>query len=446
MKYRSRRILPAVAVAASLGLILAACSGGGDAQKIDAKAPAHLSGTISLWHYFTDREGAAVQSVVNDFEKLNPDVKVVVHSGQDSDKLAKVIASSSGTVDVALMGGTSNVGVLCSSGAFTDLGGYLTRDKVDMSQLTPAGKAFTSYKDDQCALPMLTDGYGLYYNTDILKAAGFTAPPTTLDQLETMALALTKYNPDGSIKSLGFDPLMNFYETTPEKLAPATGATWMKDGKSSISKSPGWAELMTWQKAFVDKIGYAKLKAFTSGLGDEWSAHNAFQTGQVAMMLDGEWRVAFIEDQTPKLHYETAPFPVAADHSELYGSTYTMGTIGGIAKGSKNPEAAWALLKYLTTNTGALVKLANTIKNVPTTTASLNSPELKLPEQFDTFLKEVANPKTVTFPTSAIGEAGLTTMLNYWQQYQSGSGGDLTTGLKKVDTDIDNTLSLSEGP
>ena len=68
---------------------------------------------------------------------------------------------------------------------------------------------------------------------------------------------------------------------------------------------------MNWQKDFVDKIGYDKLQAFTAGLGQEFSADNAFQTGQVAMNLDGEYRTAFIADQTPDLNYGTAPFPTA---------------------------------------------------------------------------------------------------------------------------------------
>ena len=31
----------------------------------------------------------------------------------------------------------------------------------------------------QCALPMLTDAYGLYYNTDLLAKAGIIEPPKT---------------------------------------------------------------------------------------------------------------------------------------------------------------------------------------------------------------------------------------------------------------------------
>ena len=68
--------------------LLAACSGGGSTT-IDKTTPTNLKGSVSLWHFFTDREAKVIQSVVDDFEKANPGVKVTVHSGQDDDKLQK---------------------------------------------------------------------------------------------------------------------------------------------------------------------------------------------------------------------------------------------------------------------------------------------------------------------------------------------------------------------
>ena len=116
------------------------------------------------------------------------------------------------------------------------------------------------------------------------------------------------------------------------------------------------------------------MAKFNAGKGEEFSGDNDFQKGRVAMILDGEWRVAFLKDQAPDVDFGTAPFPVPDDQVDRYGAGYVTGNIMGISKGSKNPEAAWALIKYLTLDTGAIVKLANGIKNVPTTHAALSSP------------------------------------------------------------------------
>ena len=44
-----------------------------------------------------------------------------------------------------------------------------------------------------------------------------------------MALKLTTYNADGSIKTLGFNPLMGYYENSRRRTGrPSAGATWLK--------------------------------------------------------------------------------------------------------------------------------------------------------------------------------------------------------------------------
>ena len=119
------------------------------------------------------------------------------------------------------------------------------------------------------------------------------------------------------------------------------------------------------------------------------------------MNIDGEYRTAFIDDQAPDLNYGTAPIPSAEGYEDSYGGGYITGNIVGIGKGSKNPEAAWALIKYLTTDTDALVKLSNGLKNVPTTHDAIASPDLEVSEQFQTFLDIFENPKSSTTPPSA---------------------------------------------
>jgi multiple sugar transport system substrate-binding protein len=437
-----RSLLGAAALATAATIALSGCSTGGNTT-IDKTAPTHLSGTVSLWHFFTDREAKVIQGVVNDFEKLHPGVHVIVHSGQDDTKLQQAI-SAGNNVDVGISYSTDIVGAFCSSGAFRDLTPYIKRDHVNIGDLTPVTKSYTEYKGKRCAMPALSDDYALYYNTDMLNKAGITSPPKTLSELESDALKLTTYNADGSIKTLGFDPVMGFYENAAAHYAPATGAKWLNSkNQAVIAEDPGWTELIKWQTAFVQKIGYAKLKAFDAAAGQEFSASNAFQAGKLAMNLDVEWSTAFIADQAPKLKYGTAPFPTADDHTDLYGGGYITGNIAGIAKGSKNPELAWALLKYITTNTSAVVKMANGLKNVPHLTSALQSPDLEVDSQYKTFIDVAGNPNSLTTPASPVGAGYQTTFEQWWEKYQETGTGSISAGLKTVDQQIDASEALA---
>ena len=65
---------------------------------------------------------------------------------------------------------------------------------------------------------------------------------------------------------------------------------------------------------------------------------------------------------------KVTPMPTATP--KLYGQGYINGTIIGIPKNGKHTDAAWALTKWLTTDTHALAMLSNGLRNVPSTTES----------------------------------------------------------------------------
>ena len=429
---------------AGLALVLAGCSGASSgSQSVPTGA---AKGNVVLWHFFTDREANAVQSVVDDFEASHPDIKVTVKSGQDDTKATQAIAAGQGP-DLDLSYSTDITGKFCSSGAFRDLSGYIARDKVDLNQLPQTVKDYTEYQGKRCAMPLLSDTYGLYYNKTLLAKAGYTTPPKTMSQLLEMAKKLTVFNPDGSIKVAGFVPTMGFYENAPAHFAPSYGAKWLtSDGKSAIGSDPNWQKWLTWEKQLTDWYGVDKLTKFTAGAGQEFSADNDFETQRIAMQMDGEYRTAFIEAEHPSLQFGTAPFPVDDAQPDLYGGGYVTGNIIGIGKGAKNPNAAWELLKYLTTDTGAMVKLANGIKNVPTTLPALHSPQLSADPAYKTFLDIFGNAHSSTTPASPNGGQYQNTFQDFVIKWQDGKVSNLQSGRSGVDHQINAALQLAQAP
>jgi multiple sugar transport system substrate-binding protein len=420
-------------------LLLGACTPAPKENKV-ANPGTPVSGTVELWHFFTEREAKAIASVVKDFESAHPTIKVTVKSGQDDSKVTQAIGAGSGP-DVGLSYSTDIVGKFCSSGAWVDLTPYIQRDKVDLNKLNATTRQYTQFDGKRCAMPFLADAYGLYYNKDLFAKAGIAGPPKTLDELSADAKKLTVKNPDGSLKTAGFLPLSDFYENAPAHLAPAVGAKWLTDdGKSAVGSDPAWKTLLTWQKSLIDWYGYDNLQKFRAGLGDEFSADNAFQKGKVAINVDAEYRLAFLKDQAPKLGFGVAPLPTA--DPARYGGGYVTGNIVGISKNAKNPEAAWELIKYLTTDDKAISKLANLIKNIPTTSASLADPTLQADPDFKVFLDIFANPNSSTTPPSASGPAYQETFQTFVNSWQAGKVKDLDAGLADADKKVNSVMTL----
>src|SRR5205807_6553230 len=127
-----------------------------------------------------------------------------------------------------------NVGVYCGTGGWIDLAPLMKQSGIQASMFPAATQYYTQYGGTRCALPLLADTYGLYYNKALFKAAGIAGAPKTMDELTADAKKLTKFNPDGSIKVLGIDPLIGFYENVPERWITSWGGKWLDSSKHAI--------------------------------------------------------------------------------------------------------------------------------------------------------------------------------------------------------------------
>jgi multiple sugar transport system substrate-binding protein len=442
------------ALAASMVLFAAACTAGGggdEAPKTVDPNASHEPVTMEMWIPFSaDHEVAGVQATFDAFEAEYPWITMNVTTGVEDD--AKVLAAirAGNPPDVTMSWALDDLAAFCSTGAWQDLTPYIEQDGMDISDIFPPSvERYTGFEGKRCAFPFLTDAVGLYYNRDLLEAKGYTEPPQTYSELTAIAKDLTVFNPDGTIKVAGFVPWFGNYYVNGDPLnhSIAWDADWYNDdGTAAIGDDPDWAAMFRWQKDLIDFYGADNLRKFVAGQGDEWGeASNDFQRGRVAMVLDGEWRTAFIENGTPDLNYGTAPSPVPDGREDLYGIGRVGGTIIGIPRGSPHEAEAWLLVKFMATNTDSLVAAANAIGNVPTTYESLESPDLSLPPQFDTFMDVFSNPDSHYKDMSVLGSADQDLLSDFAGRWQAGRVPDLEAGLDEVAQQINDQLAQAGG-
>jgi multiple sugar transport system substrate-binding protein len=439
---------------ATFALLAAACTAGDDDQAVEAidtgADASHEPVTIEMWSAWTSKEELAdFDKIFEGFQEQYP--WITVKSVGNVDDTKQLAAINSGTPpDAMLSFSFDNVGKFCQTGAWQDLQPYMDATDFDESQFPASATAYTTFDESTCALPFLTDAYGLYYNLDMFKKAGISEPPKTTSELVDAAKKLTVFNDDGSIKVAGYVPYMAYYENNVVTISTMFDADWYnEDGtRSVVNSDPAWQDMAKWQKELVDYYGYDNLQRFVAGQGDEFGAENDFHQGKTAMMIDGEWRTSenFLGTDDPAVNYMTAPFPVPDGQEEKYGMGQVGGTIIGIPKGSPHPEDAWLLVSYMATDTDTLVYMANTVRNVPTTFDSLASPDLDVPPQFQTFLDILENENSHYKETSAIGQADQDLMAAFMEKWQAGKVDDLQAGLDDVAQQIDDQLTQSQAP
>jgi multiple sugar transport system substrate-binding protein len=177
---RLSRRLAGTALSASLALALTACFG---SSQGGAKDNPNADVTITFWHgWSAPSEVKAIQATIAAFEKANPNIHVKAVGNITDDKINQALrAGGSSAPDVVSSFTTDNVGEFCSSHAFVDLTPFMRKSGIDPATTFPATQlSYTQYNHDQCALPLLSDAYGLYYNKDAFRAAGISGPPKTL--------------------------------------------------------------------------------------------------------------------------------------------------------------------------------------------------------------------------------------------------------------------------
>jgi multiple sugar transport system substrate-binding protein len=441
---RRRALLAGVALTT---LAMAACTaGGGSSNSSPPPKVSHKPVTLTVWSFFTGRELNQFTKVADGVKQVAPWITIQSVGGKQPTDILRAI--NSGTApDVAIEPAPDDSAKYCATGAWISLNPYIKQDGINLTSVSPAAALrYSSYKGVQCSLPMLSDAYGLYYNTDMFKAAGITSPPKTFSELVADAKKLTNKNPDGSFKVVGFVPLQSFYESYALDYGIYNDARWYDSaGKSAFASDPRWAQLLQWQKSFVDWYGYNNLTKWFQRIGgpdSEWTASQAFETGKIAMALDGEWRGAFIASDHAKIHYATAPFPVADNVAGNYGAGQIGGTIIGIPKGTAQQADAWQVVKYLALGTQPLERLANMLNNVPTTFGSLKDPTLSGNPKFATFLRIFANPHSGYKQITPLGTADGDLFSAFVDKYLAGNVSNLQAGLQGVASQIDKQGQL----
>jgi multiple sugar transport system substrate-binding protein len=436
----TRRLAAALAAA---GLGLTACTAGGSGGRSDGPKAGEKQ-TIEVWHgWSAPHEVKAFEDAVAGFHRLHPNITVKLVKDQTDDRITNAIRGGN-PPDVVSSFTTDSVGQWCQSGAWQDLSGDISGSKLDMNQFPKPVQQYTQYKGRRCAMPLLADAYGLYYNKALMKGE---QPPRTFSELTALAKKLTVRNPDGTIKVAGFMPSAQYYEHQVQHVATQFGAKWLTpDGRAAFASDPAVKAYLQWDKSLIDWYGYDNVKKFLHSMGQEFESSNPFEKGKVAMAVDGEWRTKFMQEEAPKVDYGTAPAPVPDGQDARYGSGFVTGTVIGIPRGAGHRAAAWEFIRYLTTDTGALVTFANALGNVPTTIASLSSPDLRLPPQFRTFLDIFKNPASATTPPTPNGNDYVVKFQQFVQdQWEPGKAGDLGRALADLDGKVDASLKLAGG-
>ncbi len=289
---------------------------------------ADLKGDLTVWAM--GNEGVMLGTLADAFMKENPGVKVSVTPvdwGQAVAKLQTAIAGGT-TPDVSQMG-TDMMGQFGATGAFEPV-----PSDVDPSAYFESAWNTNIVDGVASGVPWYVETRLLYYRSDIAEKAGITAPPATWDDLKAMAKAMQA---TGGAKwgiSLG---TKNWQEYFPF-LWSNGGDVVDASGKPTLN-SPQAVEALTFYDSFF------KEGLTPTSVPEGFDITPAFVKGDNPMFFSGPWHIGLIKtaggaDFDSK--WAIAPMPKQASSTSFLGGSNLV-----VYKNSKNKDAAWAFVKFL---------------------------------------------------------------------------------------------------
>jgi multiple sugar transport system substrate-binding protein len=316
-----------LALVALVALVISAC--GGTAGTPPTATIGAISGDLRISGWSSSpTEDALLTDSINAFMKDNPNVKVKWEPiAKDYDTVLKTNIAAGTEADVFYVD-IFWADSIMKTGKLLALDDYMAKTKTNKSDFVTSLLNAFSYNGKVYGIPKDFNTLGLVYNKDLFKAANVKEPTNdwTWDDLKTAAKALTK----GDVVGLSL----------PADAARFMPFLWAAGGDlAAINNDKGQAAV-DFYTGFEAKDGVSKLP---SELGMGW-AGEAFEKGKAAMVFEGGWLPADLNNNFKTVNYGVVQMPKgsAGKSNLIFTVSYS------VSAKTKNPDAAWALTNYLT--------------------------------------------------------------------------------------------------
>ncbi len=216
-------------------------------------------------------------------------------------------------------------------------------------------------------LPLAIDTLVLYYNTDLLNAAGIPRPPKTWDEFQADSIKLTSYDTKGEILQSGAalgtaqnverssDILSTIMAQVGVKMIDARGRVNFTDKVDDNSRAAALRALDFYTQ-FSDK----GREAYS---WDEKQPNSlqAFTSGKTAFFFGYAYHTPIIRTNAPRLNFAITGFPQLTGENiqKAYFANYWIETV---ASSSKNKGWAWDFLLFATSDEQAASYIARAQK------------------------------------------------------------------------------------
>lgn len=305
--------------------------------------------TITYWHSWGGYWGEGMQKMVDEFNKLHPNIKVEVLIVPDEQMIPKLtIAVVAGTPpDVVSQWAVDRQ---LYERIYTPLNDLIAKDPdINLEDYLPGLIEDVTYEGKISALPRVGCSTLMYYNKDIFEEVGLDPerPPKNWKELEIYSDKTTKKDAKGEYVRVGFLPWEGAGGgiQLPQQFVWQIGGKWYDaETKKVITTSPEHFRVFHRLESWAKKYNIRKISYFVE---TEKGFMDPFAAEKRAMVVDGDWRMSQIEKygrKGLKCDATLLPYPEGGRPTSMFWTDAT-----SIPRGTKHLQEAWEFVKWQNT-------------------------------------------------------------------------------------------------
>lgn len=299
---------------------------------------------VAVWDNSTTTAGDDLAAM---FTEKYPNIKVEyidIVSAEYTNKLS-IMLNGGSDLDAFYIKDADTSLLMYQKGQLENLTPYVEKSNIDLSKYNGLAENF-KFDNGIYGMPYRTDYYVLYYNKDIFDAASEPYPTNdmTWDEYAEVAARITAG--EGATKKYG--ALTHTWNACVQNWAVQDGKNTIISDDYSFMK-PYYERVLKMQNVDKSAMDYATLK--TSNV----HYSGPYLNGQAGMLPMGTWfmnTVILKKDQgETDINWGIATLP----HDASIEAGYTVGATTPVAMNlkSKNKEAAWKFIEFVTSEKGA---------------------------------------------------------------------------------------------
>ena len=306
---------------------------------------------LDLWHVWGGEQAAAIDEVVARFEACHPNIRInPVFTSNDlatSQKFFTAVASGA-PPDVIFVDGPQ-VAPWAEWGALVPLDPYLEAAGIKPQDYFDPCWQQCSYEGKTWALTYCADpNFGFVWSRQAFREAGLDPdrPPTTIEELDEMAEALTRRGPGGELESIGLIPWAQY--------GPANsmftwgwafgGEFYDPETRTVTADHPDVVRALAWMISYCDRFDVRRISALEAGFGTQ--EQDPFYTGLMAMRCLHIGGIVDIGKYAPDLDWAVSFLPAPEEGGEPR-SSWVGGWCMSIPEGCAHPDEAFELIRWM---------------------------------------------------------------------------------------------------